>query len=114
WLSDFSEVEHARLRLLDTPQRVAEVVAMQERRDQREGLRLSPASALAFREALTKLPRDAEIQRLQREFAASLIESARNPQRQQFGRESFRSPDPWRMLFTVQHLARRDGELPPE
>lgn len=114
WLSDFSEVEQARLRLLDTPQRVAEVVAMQQRRDQREGLRLSPTSALAFREALAKLPRDAEVQQLQRQFAASLIDTARNPQQQQFGRDRFRSPDPWRMLFTVQHLARREGGLPPE
>ncbi len=76
WLSQFSEVEQAKLGWLETD-RLAEIAQMNERLVARQDRELSPANASGLRKALQELYEDPEIQRLQEAFFASFPNRAR-------------------------------------
>src|SRR5690606_13012679 len=110
WLSQFSEVEQAKLGWLDTKDRLAEIAQMNERLVARQTRELSPENAAAFRRALRQMHEDPEIERLQEAFVDSFASRDPTDERwQEFRRRSRDQVNRWAISLALR-MEERDGK----
>ncbi len=112
WVSQFPELEQAKLRSLRTDQRVAQVQKLQQRLEKKSDTRLTPANAVALREAFEALASDREIRQLHKTFVAALprfgpaTTPGRGPERMRRHRiEVLRKSQPRHTSFMILWIA---------
>jgi hypothetical protein len=114
WLSQFSEVEQAKLGWLDTKDRLAEIAQMNERLVARQDRELTPANANGLREALQVIYDDPEIKRLQEDFFTNLPNRDRSDEgREEFIRRSRDEVNRRTITFVLRMVEQEDKPLPP-
>ncbi|MGI9456712.1 MAG: anti-sigma factor family protein [Aeoliella sp.] len=79
WVSQFTELEQAKLRSFPIDKRIAQMPKMQQALERQSGMQLTPANAIALREAFTALTSDDEIIALHSKFIEGLPDFGDRP-----------------------------------